>query len=188
MAEPTFLGIGKAEWDLYNSFSSWIAAFATLAAVLVSLYLARRSARPTASVTAGTYIDFTVGGPDKGRKVIQLKIVNTGDRPIRIINIGWRVGIFRKRFATQKFLVLESSPLPVDLTHGQEAFWVVPVDCGDEPWPERFAARMLKPDARSSLLSLRAEFYSSVGIVFRVKPAASLLKILAEAEKRVGAK
>jgi hypothetical protein len=39
--EPTLFGIGKAEWELYNSLSKWLSAVVTTAAVIVSLYLAR---------------------------------------------------------------------------------------------------------------------------------------------------
>ena len=62
--EPTLFGIGKAEWELYNSFSNWVAAFATLAAVWVALYLARLAGRPRAKVSVGHRL--IVGGVHKG--------------------------------------------------------------------------------------------------------------------------
>ena len=53
MADPTFLGLDKAQWELYNSFSNWVSAFATVAAVTVSLYLARKAGRPRAKTSVG---------------------------------------------------------------------------------------------------------------------------------------
>jgi hypothetical protein len=39
MNEPSLFGIGKAQWELINSFSNWLSALGTIAAVVVSLYL-----------------------------------------------------------------------------------------------------------------------------------------------------
>ncbi len=39
MAEPSLFGIGKAEWELINSFADWFAAAGTFAAAGVALYL-----------------------------------------------------------------------------------------------------------------------------------------------------
>ena len=40
MNDPVFLGLSKAHWELFNSFSTWLSAIGTIAAVVVSLWLA----------------------------------------------------------------------------------------------------------------------------------------------------
>jgi hypothetical protein len=46
MADPTFLGVDKSTWDIVNGLANWFAAFGSVAAAAVALYLANRSARP----------------------------------------------------------------------------------------------------------------------------------------------
>jgi hypothetical protein len=181
MPEPSFLGISKTEWDLINSFANWFAAAGTFAAAWVALYLARRAARPTARVSVGHRIIVGAGYKKPYPEFAMFRIVNTGDRPIRVSQLGWRTGIFRKRFAIQMFDATQSSPLPVDLTHGQEASWLVPFASREEPWPEYFAKGLLSPNHRSAVWSLRAQFFTSVGHVFEAKPEESLLKPLRQA-------
>jgi hypothetical protein len=181
MTEPTLFGIGKAEWELYNSFSNWVSALATLAAVLVSLHLARQAGKPRAAVSVGHRLIITPGQKrQKPPEVIVFRIVNTGDRPIRVTNIGWRVGLRRKRFALQLYDEKQSSPMPVELAHGQEAQWTVPLDIQPEPWLESFSNKMLKPNLWLSCATLRVQFHTSVGEVFMARPESGLLKRLRE--------
>lgn len=181
MPEPSFLGIGKTQWDLINSFANWFAAAGSFAAAWVALYLANRAAHPSARVSVGHRIIVGPGYKKPYPEYAVFRIVNTGDRPIRVSQIGWKTGIFRKRFAIQMFDATQSSPLPVDLTHGQEASWMVPFAAREEPWPEYFAKGLLSPRHRSAVWSLRAQFFTSVGHVFEAKPEESLLKPLREA-------
>jgi hypothetical protein len=181
MAEPSLFGIGKAQWDFFNSFANWFAAIGTFAAAGVALYLANRAARPSARVSVGHRILVGAGYTKPYPEFAVFRIVNTGDRPIRVSQIGWKTGLFRKRFAIQLYDATQSSPLPVDLTHGQEASWMVPFAARDETWPGYFAKGMLSPNHRVAVWTLRAQIFTSVGHVFEVKPEESLLKHLREA-------
>ncbi|MBK9596445.1 MAG: hypothetical protein IPO57_14290 [Rhodocyclales bacterium] len=179
--EPTLFGIGKADWELYNSFSNWLSAVGTLAAVIVSLYLARRSGRPRAKVSVGHRIVITPGDKREPPEVIVFRIVNTGDRTIRITNIGWRIGLRNKRYAIQMYDPTQSSPLPVELAHGQEASWTVPLDAREDPWLESFSNKMLKPNLWLSCATIKAQFHTSIGEVFMVKPERDLIQMLRQA-------
>lgn len=181
--EPTLFGVGKAEWELYNSFSNWLSAIATLAAVLVSLHLARKAGRPRAKVSVGHRIVVTPGESQKPPEVVVFKLVNTGDRTIRVTNIGWKVGLWRKRYALQLHDEKQSSPMPVELSHGQEAQWTIPLDVREEPWLEYFANGMLRPNLWLSCKTARAQFHTSVGEVFSVRPEPGLIKKLYETGK-----
>lgn len=185
MPEPSFLGIGKAQWDLINSFANWFAAFGSFAAAGVALYIANRGATPSARVMVGTYQVITPGTKGPFPSYVMFRITNSGDRPIRVTQIGWKVGIWRKRYAVQTYDQTQSSPLPVELSHGQEALWLVPFSGADEPWPEYFARKLLLPGWRISLWSLRAQFHTSVGHTFVAKLDHSLVKDLREACEKV---
>jgi hypothetical protein len=80
-----------------------------------------------------------------------------------------------------------SSKMPVDLTHGQEAVWYVPLAAREETWTEYFAKGMLLPHYRTALWTLRAQFFSSIGHVFEARPEEGLLKRLRAACEKVEA-
>ncbi len=178
MADPTFLGLDKAQWELYNSFSNWVSAFATVAAVTVSLYLARKAGKPRAKTSVGHRIVVAPGANGTYPEIIVFRLVNVGDRPIRVTQIGWRTGLWRKRYAVQLYDQLQSSPLPVELNHGQEAQWTVPLKSREEPWVDYFAKGMLSPNRWLSVKTLRAQFHTSVGEVFEARPDGTLQKML----------
>lgn len=181
MPEPSFLGLSKSHWDLFNGFANWFAAIGSIAAAAVALCLANRSAKPSAKVLVGHRI---IVGPSSTKpypEFAEFRIVNTGDRPIRVIQLGWRAGLFRKRYAVQMYEAAQSSPLPVELSHGQEARWFIPLSVHEEPWPEYFAKTMLVPYYRTAIWTLRARVFSSVGYVFESRPEEGLLKRLREA-------
>lgn len=188
MTDPSFLGIDKSTWDLFNGFANWFAAFGSFAAAAVALYIANRSAKPTAKLTVGHRIVIGPGSVEPYPEYVVFRVVNTGDRPIRIVQIGWTIRWPRRRAAVQMFQQNVSSHLPIDLSHGQEASWSVPLNSRDEPWIEYFAKGMLMPDYRLSLWSLRAQAYSSVGFAFTAKPEENLLSRLKEACRRAGIK
>ncbi len=184
MADPTLFGISKANWDLFNGFANWFSAAGSFAAAAAALYIANRASKPTASVSVGHRISIGPGSTAPYPEFVAFRIVNTGDRPIRITNIGWKIGVFRKRYALQLHDAPMSSPLPIDLTHGQEATWYVPLDARDEPWLVYFAKGMLLPHYRSAVWSMRAQFHSSVGFVFETRLEKGLRQKLKEAAER----
>lgn len=181
MADPTFLGLEKSTWDIVNGLANWFAAFGSVAAAAVALYIANRSARPSAELTVGHRISIGPGSKEPYPQYAVFRIVNTGDRPIRIVQIGWSIRWPKRRAAVQMYEQSMSSRLPVDLSHGQEASWYVPLDAREEPWLEYFAKGMLMPNHRISLRSLRAQAFSSVGFVFSCKPEEGLRRRLRDA-------
>ena len=126
---------------------------------------------------------ITPGEKGKPPEVIVFRIVNTGDRTIRVTNIGWRIGLRKKRHALQFYDAPQSSPLPVELAHGQEASWTVPLDAREEPWLQYFASRMMQPNLWLSCATIKAQFHTSVGEVFMVRPERSLIEMLRAAGK-----
>lgn len=186
--EPTLFGLSKAEWDFFNSFSNWLSAIATTAAVIVSLYLARRAGKPRAAVSVGHRVVITPGDKAEPPEIISFRIVNTGDRSIRITSIGWQVGIWRKRYAMQISDENMSSPMPIELAHGQEAHWSVPLNARKEGWLEYFAKKMLQPNIWVSTRTLKAQFHTSVGEVFTTRPESELCKKLLDAGRNAAKK
>lgn len=187
MQEISFLGFSKSEWDLINSFANWASAIGSFAAVLVSLHLANRIARPSAIVKLYHALVLGAGSEEPYPEYVILSIVNSGERNFRVTHLGWRIGFFWKREAIQMFEADISSSLPVDLCHGQEARWLVPTSSTERKWAEHFAQEFVMKNqsgwlasagAFVSLLSLRAVFVTSLGNEFFARPQRDLLKLL----------
>jgi hypothetical protein len=178
MTEPTLFGIGKAQCELINSFANWLSAIGTLAAVVVALYLAYRASRPKVQLSVRHRIVIEPGNNGTTPEFVMFKVVNAGDRPVRITQIGWKVGLFCKRYAVQMYEASLSIKLPVDLSQGQEASWMVPLAARDEPWLTYFAKAMLMPNYRTACFTLRGCAYSSIGHAFMTKPEGNLLSKL----------
>jgi hypothetical protein len=81
-------------------------------------------------------------------------VLNLGQQPVIINSIGWRFGLFRKRYSQQRLHGIPLSQVPpVTLATGQEANFFVPLDTTDwlknmvgnlsESFPE-LSARMLR--------------------------------------------
>ncbi|TXL63912.1 hypothetical protein [Zeimonas arvi] len=177
------LGIGKEEWELINSFSGWLSALGTTGAVIVSLYLARRAYTPRARVSVGLRLIISPGDVGDPPEFLVFHITNTGDRPVRITGIGWRVGWPSRRHAMQNFGSVFSSPLPIELGHGQEASWFVPLDQRDEPWVNFFARTMLR-GGWLERVTLRGTFATSTGVVFLARPEREFLLRIRDARSQ----
>ncbi len=178
MSDLTLLGFSKESWELFNSFANWASAAGTFAAAWVALHLANRAAKPRAAVRVGERLIIDATSTPPHPSYLMFKIVNTGDRIIRVSQIGWSVGLWKKRHAIQLYDPALSSPLPIELSHGQEASWLIPLNAGNEPWAQRFSQGMLLPRRRLAIATLRAHFHTSTGHTFVAKPEGELLKTL----------
>jgi len=167
--------LSSADWEFINTFAGWFSAAGTFIAAVVALYIASRSIRPKARVWVGHRIIVGPGSKKPYPEFIVFGIVNQGERPLAISQIGWKVGLLNKRHAIQRYEESMSSKLPINLAHGEEAAWYVPLDARDEPWIERFANGMLMPNYKVSCFTLRAQLFSSVGKIFNVKPERNIL-------------
>jgi hypothetical protein len=179
MNEIIFLGLTKAQWELINSFSNWLSAIGTIAAVVVSLWLATKASRLQCNAQVGHRIVIEQGSHGTYPEILVFRIVNTGERPFQVNSVGWRVGIFRwRREAMQFYDQAQSSPMPVELQHGQEAKWVVPMLSEEKGWFKTFPTKMLSPHPHFYCATLRAMFVTSIGKTFVVKPEPGLLSKL----------
>ncbi len=117
-------------WTKVAALGQVAGAIATLAAVLVSLWLAQSERRAYIKVRAGLRITFA-GDGSPFEHVISILITNHGLRPVRVSTVGWRTGWsqfgpkwIKFQYAMQKFdrpvsMIASPSP-PFDLAPGQE--------------------------------------------------------------------
>ncbi len=115
--------LDRETWEFINSFADWFSALGTIAAVVVSLYLALRETGARLRVTAGVYHLITPGEvPAESDEYFQIQVTNIGFRDVIIRGIIWRAGFFRKKhFIQMPPSNLLSDQLPKKLAHGEEA-------------------------------------------------------------------
>jgi hypothetical protein len=84
-------------WRFINSFAPWLAALGTIAAVLTSLYLARRSDRIDLRLSVGIRIlAIQGGGSDHGNEFVWADVTNLGRRSATITHLFWKPVPWRK--------------------------------------------------------------------------------------------
>ena len=179
MSDPTIFGMSDHEWEVINGLANWFAAFGTIAAVVVSLWLARRQNRPRVNVRAEVSTVWFEKGSDKNREYLVVRAVNVGDRPVTITHLSLRFGLFRKLWVGIPLPDPDvSSPYPVELAYGKEASWYFSLETKNHKWRDGVASFLGNSEnrARVSFVSvfattatgetLKAQSGSSVAIAF----------------------
>jgi len=114
----------QISWELINSLATWLSAIGTLAAVVTSLYLARRDAKIDLMINAGIRM-LVLGGKVQASDFVYLNITNLGRRGATITQLYWKTGIIWKKtyvwIAQQNDL---SARIPVKLSDGDEAIFM----------------------------------------------------------------
>ena len=83
----------EATLRLLEVAGSWVSGIGALLAVWVSLHLARRQTAVKLAVAAGHRVIVTPGEPEMP-EYVSVRVVNLGQQPVTITNVGWRMGIY----------------------------------------------------------------------------------------------
>ena len=171
-------------WRFINTFAPWLSAIGTISAVVVSLYLAQSEKPVRLEVRAGHRIIIDPGRKDEPPEFLYIGAINTGHRVVTITNVGWKLGLFKKRHGMQIVQKdLYSSGVPVQIDDGEEAKWLIPLGRRDN-WIERFSREFLQPRPRWNLFWLRLQIHTSVGKTFGARIESGLRKKLLEECRR----
>jgi hypothetical protein len=141
----------KETWKFINTIAPWLSAIGTIAAVVVSLYLARQGKSVKLDITAGHRLMATPGIKGPYPEYLAIRIVNTGHRDVQITNIEWKVGFFKKQMQHAIQLIEPdgiSSPLPVWLRYGEQSNYYIPLGVKRE-WLEAFTRDFYKHHPQS---------------------------------------
>lgn len=182
-----FLGLPQEQWQLINSFAEWFSAVGTVAAVIVSLYLARQDQRVRLRITAT--IGNIFGDPTVDVKVdhLWITVTNVGRRTAVLNSVAWRVGFlpaklsrFGRKYAIQNFDLPNCTRLPAKLEDGDSASFMIPLD----RWLGYFAGDMFPRPHWLSLYFVTALAFASTGKAASVRVSGSLRKALKEALRK----
>lgn len=171
-------------WRFINSFAPWFSALGTISAVVVAIYLARRDKTVRLEVSAGHRLIVTPGTPTPWPEYLCIKVVNVGHRDAQVTNVGWKVGILRKRYAVQTTINDGmSSAIPVRLRDGEEAKYYIPLN-DETNWLEDFGRKMLRPFPSLQVRFVRVQAFTSIGKTYEAPIEPGLREKLIEAVKR----
>ena len=174
----------KETWKFINTFAPWFSAIGTLAAVIVSLYLARKSKEVKIKASVGHRIIIEQGSTGPHPEYVVIKVVNHGGRITNVTNIGWKVGFYKKRYGIQTVpLDPYSSKIPVKLNDGEEATFLIPLK-QDKNWISSFSKDFLLPSPRYNLFTVRLQIFTSVGKTFSFKIEEGLKNMLLDECKK----
>jgi hypothetical protein len=183
-------------YKLWEVLGTWAAAIATFAAVLTSLWLARKAERPRLRVTveAMKLVDPSkVLDPERIRLDEQptrifLVATNVGMTRIRINSVGWHWWLIRDKGSYQNPPERQdqSHPWPATLEHGDQLQWILPF----EDIVEHIAENMLSTTMwwRTKLQFLRVIVGTSTGRRFLAPPSPTLKQAIGETTARIRAR
>lgn len=91
MAEELF-------WTKWSAIAQILAAIGTLAAVVVSLYLARRGEKPKLVLTAGIRLIISPGEEGPFPRIVDITVRNKGVLSAHVSQYGWQTGVWRLKW------------------------------------------------------------------------------------------
>ena len=172
--------LSKETWVFINSFSPWLSAIGTIAAVIVSLHLARRERRIRLEVSAGYRLLATQGQQSPHPAYLYINAVNIGHRDAQIINVGWKVGLLRKKYGIQATFENEiSNSIPIRLRDGEEAKFLIPLDEKNR-WLDNLIEEYLHPFPKIQVNFVKVQIFTSLGKTFEAKIEKGLKKKIQE--------
>lgn len=166
--------------NIWNAVGTWVAGIATFAAVVVSLYLARRSERLRIKATAGLRQVFA-GDGTPAEDHVQISVVNHGDRTVIVNSVGWKIGTGKTaRYCVQPVSGRWTQDYPKQLAHGETGSFLISF-LATPDWPTHFAKSFIRDVSPKNLKTLRALVHTSLGQTVEVVPEGNLLRKLREA-------
>jgi hypothetical protein len=170
------------EWQLLTVLGEWLSGAGTIAAVVVSLRLARRDAPHVKFRCRVAFLAQMGDIPGYRPSYVVMEAINTSNRPVVVGGFGWRWGIRRRQYAYQMHPVNElSTKLPATLQPGGTASFLIPkkmfVGASDPIRQQLTGSRISR---RLKLRAIRAGAHLSTGEQFWRRPDGTVLNLLAQ--------
>ncbi len=106
-------------WEFINSFAPWVAGIGSIAAVIVSLYLASKYQSVRIKVYSNISTLFASNDQSGDQKIVLINITNIGFRPATINSITIKYGVFKKNtFLTRNVNYDHNVNFPFEIKSG----------------------------------------------------------------------
>ena len=153
----------------------------TIGAIGASLYLTLRDRFVRLEITAGHRPIVAEGVKGPHPEYLLIEVVNIGHREAQVTNLGWKVGLFRHRYAVQIAPADGlSSKLPIRLKDGDEANYLFPLN----EWLQNFPRDWLKRFPKMSSRFLKVYVSTSIGKSFTERIEPGLRKMIIDAVRK----
>lgn len=114
-------------WEFINTFAPWLSAIGTIAAVITSLYLAKRGDALKLKIQARVML-LIAEGQEGQPEYLNVTIINIRRREATITALGWETGLFKKNYFYWMIPRNRlSAAIPVTLKDGQRAEYMMPM-------------------------------------------------------------
>ena len=161
---------------LWEIAGNWLSGIGSLGAAVVALYLGLRTEAVKLAVRAGLRIVMREGS-DAKPEYLSIGVVNLSQRDVIVKNVGWRMGLIRKRYWVRLLhLNALSSKLPAALAPGEEATWL-----------NNMARELNGRWSGLSAWTLKVEISTTVGKTIVSRIESGLRKKLVEARRTLAA-
>lgn len=162
---------------LWNAIGTWVAGIATLAAVLVSLWLATHSNKIRLQIKLGMMVSY-IGDGSPGQNFVGFTVSNVSERNVTISSICWQVGKKdKKRHAYQP---ITDGQIPRQISAGDSALFTISLTKKPH-WPKEFANGFVEDFSDDNIKTLKGVVVTSIGQRFEITPDISVIKTLTEA-------
>jgi hypothetical protein len=144
-ADPSIFGLSRDWWSVLSVIGTIVAAIGTMLAVMLSMWLVLRSSRFRGQLKVSIAYPMGAGFPPQ-MKLLQIQLVSTSDRIVKVTGVGWRVKPWGDKSLLYQFIDpiagIPQSPIPCVLSPGEDVSWYVNLDEGQ--WFERVTAEWTK--------------------------------------------
>ena len=162
-----------------SMLGTWFAAIGTTGAVVVALWLARRTEKVRLDASAGIRVAFGSGESEEG---VFITVTNLGERPVTISSVSWGIGK-PKRNTLSAIDKNALNQCPKKLEHGETANFFTPFSPTGESLLLKRLVTSLQINTRKQVKALRVRIHTSVRYTKYVDPDESLLSKLQEVIK-----
>jgi hypothetical protein len=182
MTEPSFYPQTLVDYAQIGS------AVGTLAAVVVSLFLANRRPSPLLKISCSLRVIVWYQQQGKAPEYLTFNAVNEGETPATIVNVAWCLSLpfKKKRWAIQDVStsdsVVRNPQLPHKLQHGESATFLIGLQ-GQYDWTQNIQKSGFFNEgiqSRKDCEHLRAVIFTSVGKPSICKPDKAVLDLIWE--------
>ncbi len=180
MTEPAFLPQTLVDYAQIGS------AIGTLAAVVISLFLANRRPSPLLKISCSRKVIVWHQQKGAAPEYLTFNAVNEGETPATIVNVAWRLSLplRKKRWAIQDVTssdyIVRNPPLPHKLQHGESATFFIGLQ-GQYDWTNNIRKSGFFNEgirSRKDCEYLRAVIFTSVGKPSICKPDNEVLDLI----------
>ncbi|MFW2072624.1 hypothetical protein ACG9Y7_04075 [Acinetobacter gerneri] len=176
LVETTYFGLTNIDLAFWSMIGTWLASIGTIAAVITSLYLARKNDKINLLVTSDIVFLFgySKNYEEDSDKYINIEIVNNGNKPVTIQNVGWQM-------TKGKAFVVPFNPnplttqLPKMINYGEVARWAIEVSAVKNIWiPDFIRDGVKKQDVNKWKICI----HISTGEKITVKPNKKIIELI----------